>query len=364
MLNRHRGGIVLFAQKLWPHIGGMETHGDNFRRHFSVHPDFPLRATITLTEQGRAVLWDEQGCHESPDLPALLKAADVVFYNSGHWITEMEAHRQAAPQACFCYRTGGNEILKAELPAPAPRRHADRQAIWARTLNATLDFLITNSAYTERRLEGLGIRTRFARFSGGTAPPRPNTSRRRPDVRVFFCAARFVPYKNHRLLVETMCELLRAGQRLELRLAGDGPLAASIHRMAADSGFPEAFVFLGKISNEEVMSELTAADYYIQFSTELQVPVAGGSYVHSEGMGRAVLEALTAGTFVVSLATGAIPEIITPDRGLLLEEASAPTLAQAITHLLARPTPLPTPANHLGWGFIFDGYTKLWRNGA
>jgi glycosyltransferase involved in cell wall biosynthesis len=362
MSESYRAGVVLLAGKLWPEVGGMEAHGDNFRRYFAGQQEFPLRGTITFSEQGRQVLIDEHGRHEFPNIPQLLSTAEVVFYNSGHWITELEIHRRAAHGSCFCYRTGGNEILKADLPNPAPEKHTDRQNFWVRTLNASIDYLITNSVYTEDRLKKIGIHARFARFSGGVTQSVQRTRASRPDIRVFFCAARFVPYKNHQLLLETMVELLRAGERVELRLAGDGPLYEAIKTIAAYSDFPEAIVFLGRVNNEQVMAELAGADYYIQFSSDLPMPVSGGSYVHSEGMGRTILEAISTGTYVIALEAGAIPEVVTPDRGLLLREATAATLAKIIQPLLTKPTPRPTPPTHLGWSSVFEGYTKLWRH--
>jgi hypothetical protein len=62
---------------------------------------------------------------------------------------------------------GQVEIVKAELADKSIAKHTLRQAYWVNTLNDSISLLITNSAYTERRLRELGITCPFVRFVGG-----------------------------------------------------------------------------------------------------------------------------------------------------------------------------------------------------
>ena len=75
--------------------------------------------------------------------------------------------RNLFPKAYFLYRTGGNEILKAPLIHHEIPDHSLRQSYWAEMINRSIDLLITNSAYTEKRLCEIGIACPFSAVSEG-----------------------------------------------------------------------------------------------------------------------------------------------------------------------------------------------------
>ena len=163
--------ILLFADRLPPLIGGMEMHAGAFIDHFTDHPRFSLAGVVTRDNERRDCLLEG----EMPvpvalrELPHRLDAFPaVIFFNSGRWIEDLEELRTVFPSAHFVYRTGGNEILKAPLERLDLAGHAARQAWWVARLNANLDQLITNPAYTENRLDSLGVRRAlYARCVGG-----------------------------------------------------------------------------------------------------------------------------------------------------------------------------------------------------
>lgn len=362
--------ILLFADRLPPLIGGMEMHAGAFIEHFTDHPRFPLAGVVTRDTERRDCLLE--GSVRVPvslrELPKRLDARPtVVFFNSGRWIEDLAELRVLFPDARFVYRTGGNEILKAPLERLHLAEHPARQAWWEARLNATLDQLITNSAYTEGRLEALGLRPElFARCVGGVdaralAAARAESPEPGDGPTRLLCAARFVPYKNHALLLEVFERLLGRGLDLELRLAGDGPLLEDARRQVQEAGLAERVRFLGRLSNEAVCRELVAADALIQLSSERVTEVPGGRYVHAEGMGRSILEALAGGTFVIAPRSGALPEILTPERGLLLELGSAELVADQLTPLLSGPVLRPEPAEGFGWDHYFARYEALWE---
>ncbi len=312
-------------------IGGMEMHAEYFIQHFSSHERFPIAGIITKNNE-----------NYQRYNPAFL------FFNSGHWIEELEELRQLFPKSVFIYRTGGNEILKAPLIHQQIPDHASRLSYWVTTLNSTLDVLITNSAYTENRLRTAGITSPFLRCIGGVntaALQSPTVIDQDPPT--IFCAARFVPYKNHALLLSVIRLLVLRGHKLRVRLAGDGPLLESAKQQVAQDGLSQVVQFLGPLDNRKVCQEISQAQFYMQLSTDHLTEVPGGSYIHAEGMGRSILEALTAGTFVIAGRSGALPEIVTEDRGLLVDLNSAEQIADTVEPFLKQ---LPKKAP------FFDGY--------
>ncbi len=362
--------ILLFADRLPPLTGGMEMHARYFVEHFQQHRRYPLLGVVTRDHAQRDCLL--RGGQLTPTSLARVRELlptppAIVFFNSGRWIENLGEIRTAFPGVPFVYRTGGNEIVEASLERAQITDHRDRQTYWARALTQNIDLLITNSAFTEERLCALGLDTmRFARCVGGVNVAALRASAGTPmpvrDEPLLFCAARFVPYKNHALLLEVFSELRRRGHRLRLRLAGDGPLFAEARVLATRWRLTEHVDFLGALTNEEVCAESARADVYVQLSADRVTEVPGGSYIHAEGMGRALLEALSCGTYVVAARAGALPEVVTPERGKLVDLGPAEAVADALEPVLAvLPGRRPFFEGY-GWEPYFEGYERIWEN--
>jgi len=355
--------VLLFADRLPPLVGGMEMHARYFIEHFAGHPRCPLVGVVTRDAQGRDCLAD--GPRREPIELAALPTRfhpEVVFFNSGRWIEDLPRLRESFPRSLFVYRTGGNEILKAPLERARLADHPARQALWAGTLNRAIDLLITNSAFTEQRLRALGVECSFARCVGGVNVEALRDVGRepRPSATVF-CAARFVPYKNHALLIDVVRALVSRGLDLRVRLAGDGPLLEDARGRVRRLGLEHVVDFLGVLDNEATCREIARADLYMQLSSDQPTEVPGGSYLHSEGMGRSILEALSAGTFVVAGRSGALPEIITREHGLLVELGDAASIADQVEPLLRSPPARRDVTNQYAWSHVFERYELLWE---
>jgi len=347
-------GILFFADRLPPLTGGMEMHASYFIEHFNNHSRFPLLGVITKNKKGENIVVSKQGKYPVDFKPSF------VFFNSGRWIEELDEIRLQFPEAIFLYRTGGNEILKAPLVDNQMTDHTMRQVYWAKTLNNVIDLMITNSAYTEKRLCDVGINCSFFRSVGGV-----NASALKPSKVtkgksfIIFSAARFVPYKNHSLLVSVVGELVLRGLQLKVRLAGDGPLLDQIKKQVEEAGLTSIVTFLGVLDNAKACHEISKADVYMQLSGDLLTNVPGGSYVHSEGMGRSILEALTAGTFVIAGNSGALPEIVTEKRGLLVDLNNVEHLVDVVERALRTLPPRRAFDPNYCWTKIFREYEVL-----
>lgn len=360
-------GVLLFADRLPPLIGGMEMHAGAFVAYFADHERFALLGVVTRGAAGCDCLVGSGGLTpmDLPQLPNNLDAPPaVVFFNSGRWIEQLPLLRSILPDALFVYRTGGNEIMKAPLERADVADHADRQRYWCDTLNANLDMLITNSAFTERRLVELGVKADlFVRCVGGVADV--SAPRRQHEVSpaapTFVCAARFVPYKNHDVLIGVFASLRDRGLDFQLQLAGDGPLLEQCVGLVSELGLNDRIAFLGRQSNLEVCGRIASSDYYIQLSSERVTEVEGGTYVHAEGMGRTILEALAHGTFVIATRAGALPEIIGKNSGLLLEPGTPTALARQLSILWQNPPARPDPTDIFSWNTYFARYEAAWE---
>ena len=355
--------ILLFAERLPPLVGGMEMHAGYFVRHFRDYRQFPLMAVISKDHGGTDCLVSAAG-REPVDLEQLAARYEpaILFFNSGRWIEDLRTLRSLFPNAEFTYRTGGNEILKAPLERAPIASHADRGRFWVDTLNDTIDTLVTNSAFTEERLRDAGVKCPFLRCVGGvnfSAVSRPRPVRRGPPV--LLCAARFVPYKHHALLIQVAAALNARGHAFELRLAGDGPLLEETRALVRSHGLDPMVRFLGALPHEATCAEIVAADVYVQLSGDVPTAVPGGSYVHAEGMGRSILEALSAGTYVIAGRGGAIHEIVQPGRGELVDIGQPEQVIKALSRVLADPPERSAPTDAYDWSHVFARYTRHWE---
>ena len=354
--------ILLFADRLPPLIGGMEMHAHYFIKHFTNHIKFPISGIITKNKKGQDCLLSKEGNISIIDINNLSKLFDpsFLFFNSGRWIEKMKQIRKMFKGSTFFYRTGGNEILKAPLINKNIPEHSLRQAYWFKNLNNSIDIMIINSFYTEKRLRKIGVTCPFVKCVGGVNIPMLKMSNLPIQSPItIFCAARFVPYKNHSLLVSVIRELTLRGYNLIVRLAGDGPLMKDIKKQVIRDNLTKIIKFLGVIDNKKICQEIADANIYMQLSTDLVTEVPGGAYVHSECMGRSILEAITIGTFVIVGQNGALSEIVTRDRGILVELDSLEKITDDIEKVLKN---LPAKRNfsdEFSWKKIFKRYEDL-----
>ena len=362
--------IILLADKLPPEIGGMEIHAKYFVKHFSKENEL----TIVSNRNGKDVIvnTDYQAIKEIVLLDFLKSFENekcIVFYNSGYWIEKFKAIKLLLKKTVFFYRTGGNEIIKAPLSLEIDN-HLERQDYWVNTINQSIDFLIANSQFTKQRLIDLGIQNQIIRIiSGGIdtvniqeAIDKISETRKllkcnESDI-LIACCCRFVPYKRTDFLLRAFQHLPR---QYKIVLVGDGELFENAKKIANELHLN--VLFLGRITNEETLNIIAAANIYCQASTDLIVNVKGGNYVHTEGMGRSLVESICSGTRVVVTDCGAISEFINSQNGTLVK-GNENEFARQIEYTLSLPTiensHRENYCNEYSFENIFNQYETLW----
>lgn len=148
-------------------------------------------------------------------------------------------------------------------------------------------------------------------------PFHPESVRSHPPS--VLCVARLAPEKGHRVLFEALSLLERQGSPVALRLAGTGALDSSLRSEVARSDIAHRVTFLGPLGQDEVLSELRAADAFCLPS-------------FSEGLPVALMESLAVGVPTIATAIAGVSELV-EDRvtGFLVSAARADLLAAAIT---------------------------------
>ena len=97
--------------------------------------------------------------------------------------------------------------------------------------------------------------------------------------------------------IDVVIEAVARTEGVRLEIVGDGPDHERLEALAQEIGVTSRVAFVGSVSHDEVMTRLAEADALVTAS----------SY---EGLPHVVIEALSAGTPVISSAAGGVPEVL------------------------------------------------------
>jgi glycosyltransferase involved in cell wall biosynthesis len=131
-------------------------------------------------------------------------------------------------------------------------------------------------------------------------------------------AARLIDGKGHRTLIQAVQRARATRPSVKLLVAGTGPL---LEELRAEVGPDDAVRLLGFV--DDVPSFMAACD----------VCAATSDTALSEGFGLSALEAMAAGRPVVATRVGSLPEVVTPETGLLVRPDDVDELASALGRL-------------------------------
>lgn len=302
--------LYLFADKLPPkHYGGVEIHGQAFIDYFSSLEQYSLKV-ISKGVNNEDIEYESK---KFIDISGFQTNEDTVFFfNSGFWIEDLRKLRKIYPNVLFVYRTGGNEISAAKLSNNLP--YQQRLKYWVDTMNESLNYLITNSDFTENRLKEIGINESLMhKVVGGVNRFKITNKTSRMNVRFkAISVTRFVEYKGIRELIAIFSKL----PEIDLYVFGDGPLFDEIIDLS--KSYENIFI-MGKTPNNVVLEHISNSDVYVQCSKDYEKKTGDSTYIHTEGMGRSILEAISLKIPMVVFDSGALHEIVNSDNGKLVE---------------------------------------------
>ena len=152
------------------------------------------------------------------------------------------------------------------------------------------------------------------------APRGPKTGGRKRIVTVGSLAQL---YKGPDVLIDAAAECVRQGLDVEVVFIGDGKHRPELEQRAKDRGVADRIIFLGQLqAGEAVRRELDRADLFALPS-------------RTEGLPRAMIEAMARGLPCVGSAIGGIPELL--PREALVRPGNSADLAMTISALLTDP---------------------------
>lgn len=135
----------------------------------------------------------------------------------------------------------------------------------------------------------------------------------------FLSVGNLVPLKGHRLILQALTALPAE----KLVIIGGGELDSELKKLTENLGISDRVTFLPPLPHGDLPAYYQKAKCTILMSA-------------MEGMPNVVLESLACGTPVVATDVGGLPEVITPDNGILLPARTAEDLTTALETALNR----------------------------
>ncbi len=130
-------------------------------------------------------------------------------------------------------------------------------------------------------------------------------------------------YKGTDVLIEAVALLIRSGMQISLSIVGDGRYRSELQSQAESAAIANFVHFVGEVSaGEAVRAQLDSANLFVLPS-------------RTEGLPRAMIEALARGLPCVGTRVGGIPELI--EDNALVASGNAKDLAERIRHFLTSP---------------------------
>lgn len=126
-------------------------------------------------------------------------------------------------------------------------------------------------------------------------------------------------YKGHHVMIEALADMKRDGLQCLLLLAGEGRLQEALRVQVSKAGLDDEVEFLGHLGKDELLDLLRGADVFVLPSL-------------TEGMPRALIEAMAAGLPCVASRVGGVPELLPGD--WCVKPGDSNELAKAIRRLL------------------------------
>jgi glycosyltransferase involved in cell wall biosynthesis len=126
-------------------------------------------------------------------------------------------------------------------------------------------------------------------------------------------------YKGFDVLIEALASLRRGGPAIRLRLAGEGRFRDQLESLARERGLSDEVAFLGQTSRDQVLEEMRRCDLFVMPS-------------RTEGLPRAMIEAMAQGAPAIGSRVGGIPELLAADD--LAPQGDVAALAGLISDVL------------------------------
>ena len=339
--------------------GGMEVHANEIYKTLKRHKELDLQAVVGFSSEkkelnhiDKTVVLPKEGTFDPEVLSKLIKKlkfeeGDVLLFNSLYWIRIISELKARFPKMVFLLRSGGNDIAQSQITGKG-KTLEERRSFVVNTINKSVDFLIVNSNYSYRKLNGFGLnKKKMAIVTGGvdTEKFKPVSSSNKKKLRkklglpadkvIILSSCRLVRFKGIEYVLKAIYQSNNKDS-IHYLLVGDGSEKEKIMRLAHNLGIQDSITMTGEVSMESIHQYYQLSDIYCHAPILTRNYVLGGSYIHTETMGRSFCEAMSAGLPTVATDVGGVSDVVKEkEGGVLVPPKEIHTLKKEIESLVS-----------------------------
>ena len=381
--------IIFLVHSLESGFGGMESHQNAFIRYFIVKQELPIICKYVVENKGnnyKVSIWDGKcfcviyATKDIEDIMNFFKVKqgsdrDYIFVlNDSWWIEYIYSIRNTFKENIIAVRLGGNDIELAPWNIGG-LNYSERRLKWKDATNQ-VNYVIANSNYSYSLLTRLGTdKTRIVKIRGGVDDTYRNLflsqkslcrqwmidkhNIENPIILTF--ASRFVPFKGIIQALEAIKNSYIA-KVVHILLIGDGCLADEIKSYCMSNFSHNQYSIVGVLSNEETLKYLAASDYLVNASIEYIAQSGDGNYIHTETMGRSMIEAISVGTKILATDVGGTSELFEENGFIgILTKPQRSNLIDMFNEACKKLHKEVEVKKDYGWNSVFTEYMSLFK---
>ena len=201
------------------------------------------------------------------------------------YVAHVVGDAAAVPRAIGLAGPGGIGVLLARWIAR--RQIRSSSAVW---------YVTEHTLQSSYPYPGLALASSNVELPKGWYRPPPATSNRTP-LRVAFVGSLEQPYKGLDILLQAIGKIAGEKGLLELHVVGEGKLRMRMSELATALGLAENVVWHGSVAHDVVRQVLVGSDLFVLPSL-------------TEGMPRALIEAMACGLPCIGSDVGGVPELL------------------------------------------------------
>lgn len=374
--------IVLFSHSINQTYGGMEAHFRAFTQHFKgERSPWKLVYTITCKDDFDIYNWQQCRVFHTNDIKKLCKNIpfgvedkNVFFFNDGYWIPFIKEIRSFFPDAYIMMRSGGNEFVNARIFGEEYSLK-ERQGKWANIVNTFVDSVIANSLYTVSRMRECGFHgDKIILIRGGINKKECDVNIEKKEfikrkIResnkiyqpyLFVVASRLVKFKGINLLIDAIAQS-KYCNNIFLLIVGDGDEQENLEKQCINQLSPDQYRFIGVKSDIDTLKIISGADVFCNTSIEYEKASFGETYIHTETMGRSMMEAVGEKIPLLATNVGGTKELFLENSSIgELVDANKDAIIAGIRKIVNQKYYSISQSDLYDWNILFQNYEEIW----
>lgn len=250
---------------------------------------------------------------------------NYIFFNSIFWIKIVEQIKKFNHNIKLILRSGWNDISQSNIQEPDTLEW--RRWFVVDAINSSIDLLIVNSRFTKNMFSNYWINSEKMKIITGWVDTNkffPVSFDEKMKIRemlsfegwknIGLSVSRLVEFKNIKAVLEVAENIVKDENNIFI-IVWWWPLLDKVKNYVRIKNLSKKIFVLWEIPVQDIPKYYQMSNYFLQMSTYCKVfvsssKVCGESYIHTETMGRSVMEAMSCWLPIVATNVWWVPEVV------------------------------------------------------